>query len=57
MPKDVKNEDRSGDMYENKGASDAMPDSKSGICAQLCINCVMIGDIWSDLSDPNASIA
>jgi hypothetical protein len=29
--KDVKNEGRSGDMYENKGDRDTMPDSKSGI--------------------------
>jgi hypothetical protein len=34
-PKDVKNEGRSGKVYENKGSPDKMPDEKSGICAQL----------------------
>jgi hypothetical protein len=33
-PKDVKNEGRSGDMYENKDSSDKMPNSISGISAQ-----------------------
>jgi hypothetical protein len=33
--KDVKNEDRSGDMYENKGSSDIMPESKSDIVFQF----------------------
>jgi hypothetical protein len=32
--KDVKNEGRSGDIYENKGQGDNLTDSNSGICAQ-----------------------
>jgi hypothetical protein len=31
--KDVKNEGRSGDVYENKGISDKMPDHKADISA------------------------
>jgi hypothetical protein len=31
--KDVKNEGRSGDVYENKGNSDKMPDQKTDISA------------------------
>jgi hypothetical protein len=34
VPKDVKNEGRSGDMYENKGGGDKMPDHISGISTQ-----------------------
>ena len=34
-PKDVKNEDRSGNVYENKGPDDKMPDEKSDISAGL----------------------
>jgi hypothetical protein len=30
--RDVKNADRSGDVYENKGRSDKMPEEKSDIC-------------------------
>jgi hypothetical protein len=33
--KDVKNDDRSGNVYENKGANDKMPDTKDDISAQL----------------------
>jgi hypothetical protein len=33
--KDVKNEGRSGKVYENKGSHDKMPDKKSDICARL----------------------
>jgi hypothetical protein len=36
--KDVKNEDRSGDMLENKGNTDIMPDRNSGISAQSSTN-------------------
>ena len=32
--KDVKNDDRSGNVYENKGAHDKMPDTKGDISAQ-----------------------
>ena len=31
--KDVKNEDRSGNVYENKGSADTMTDNYSGFCA------------------------
>jgi hypothetical protein len=31
--KDVKNEDRSGNVYENKGSTDMMTDNYSGFCA------------------------
>ena len=34
-PKDVKNDDRSGKVYENKGAMDKMSETISGICARL----------------------
>src|ERR1019366_6187309 len=34
-PKDVKNEGRSGKVYENKAARDTMSESISGICARL----------------------
>jgi hypothetical protein len=34
-PKDVKNEGRSGNVYENKGPDDKLPDEVSGFCAQL----------------------
>ena len=34
-PKDVKNEGRSGNVYENKGSSDTMTDNISGFCAWL----------------------
>ncbi len=34
-PKDVKNEDRSGNVYENKGSDDKMPDEKSDTSAGL----------------------
>ena len=33
--KDVKNEGRSGNVYENKGLSDNLPDTKDDICARL----------------------
>jgi hypothetical protein len=33
--KDVKNEDRSGNVYENKGSSDNLPDTKDDISARL----------------------
>jgi len=35
LPKDVKNEGRSGNVYENKGSSDKLPEVIAGICAQL----------------------
>jgi len=34
-PRDVKNEDRSGNVYENKGQEDNLPDAKDDICAWL----------------------
>ena len=34
-PKDVKNEDRSGNVYENKGPNDNFPDTKDDISAWL----------------------
>ena len=34
-PKDVKNEGRSGKVYENKGVMDKMPETMSDICAWL----------------------
>ena len=34
-PKDVKNEDRSGNVYENKGPNDNLPDTKDDISAWL----------------------
>jgi len=34
-PKDVKKEDRSGNVYENKGSPDNLPDRKHDICAWL----------------------
>jgi len=34
-PKDVKNEDRSGNVYENKGSNDNLPERKGDICAWL----------------------
>ena len=34
-PKDVKNDDRSGKVYENKGTSDKMSEIISDICARL----------------------
>jgi len=34
-PRDVKNEDRSGNVYENKGSDDKMPDEKSDTSAGL----------------------
>jgi len=33
--KDVKYEDRSGNVYENKGSNDNLPYSKDDICAWL----------------------
>src|SRR5208283_2550531 len=33
--KDVKNEGRSGNVYENKGSNDKLSDTVSGICARL----------------------
>jgi hypothetical protein len=33
--KDVKNEDRSGNVYENKGPDDNLPDTKDDISAWL----------------------
>jgi hypothetical protein len=33
--KDVKNEDRSGNVYENKGPLDNLPDTKGDISARL----------------------
>jgi len=33
--RDVKNEDRPGDVYENKGASDRMADNGSGFLAEI----------------------
>ena len=33
--KDVKNEGRSGNVYENKGPYDNLPDTKADICARL----------------------
>ena len=33
--KDVKNEGRSGNVYENKGPDDNLPDTKDDICAGL----------------------
>jgi len=33
--KDVKNEGRSGNVYENKGSCDQLSESISGICARL----------------------
>ena len=33
-PRDVKNEGTSGDVYENKGASDTMTDNGSGLLAE-----------------------
>ena len=33
-PKDVKNEGRSGNVYENKGSDDQLSESFSGICAR-----------------------
>jgi hypothetical protein len=33
--KDVKNEDRSGNVYENKGQDDNLPDTKDDISARL----------------------
>ena len=41
--KDVKNEDRPGDVYENKGASDTMTDKWSGFLAENCTSCAIIG--------------
>jgi hypothetical protein len=35
LPKEVKNEGRSGDVYENKGSHDKLPEVVSGIYAQL----------------------
>jgi hypothetical protein len=32
-PKDVKNEGRSGNVYENKGSIDRLSEEMSGICA------------------------
>jgi hypothetical protein len=34
-PKDVKNDDRPGNVYENKGTSDTMSETISAICARL----------------------
>jgi hypothetical protein len=36
--RDVKNEGTSGDVYENKGASDIMADNISGFWSDKCIN-------------------
>ena len=36
--KDVKNEDRSGNVYENKGPCDNLPDAKDDISARLHAN-------------------
>jgi len=36
--KDVKNEDRSGNVYENKGPKDNLPDTKDDISAWLNAN-------------------
>jgi hypothetical protein len=41
--RDVKNEGTSGDVYENKGASDTMPDNASGFWSDKCINYAIIG--------------
>jgi hypothetical protein len=34
--RDVKNEGTSGDMYENKGVHDTMPDNSSAFLAKKC---------------------
>ena len=34
--RDVKNEGTSGDVYENKGAHDTMPDNSSAFLAKKC---------------------
>jgi hypothetical protein len=36
--RDVKNEGTSGDVYENKGAHDTMPDNSSAFLAKKCKN-------------------
>ena len=41
--KDVKNEGTSGDVYENKGEDDTMPDNPSGFLAENCTSCAIIG--------------
>jgi hypothetical protein len=41
--KDVKNEGTSGDVYENKGEDDTMPDTPSGFLAENCTSCAIIG--------------
>ena len=41
--KDVKNEGTSGDVYENKGVNDTMPDNPSGFLAENCTSCAIIG--------------
>jgi hypothetical protein len=48
--KDVKNEDRSGNVYENKGRSDNFPDTKDDISARL--HAILHGNarIWWELS-------
>jgi hypothetical protein len=54
MPKDVKNEGRSGDMYENKGDGDKMPNHNSGICARSNTRCMQMDEILSALADKSA---
>jgi hypothetical protein len=42
-PRDVKNEGTSGDVYENKGAYDTMPDNTSGLLSDKYKSCAIIG--------------
>jgi len=51
--KDVKNEGRSGNVYENKGQDDKLPDTKDDICAWLHailhINTLILQKPWAIL--------
>jgi hypothetical protein len=42
-PRDVKNEGTSGDVYENKGTYDTMPDNTSGLRSDKYKSCAIIG--------------
>jgi len=53
--KDVKNEGRSGNVYENKGPNDTMTDNYSGFCAGLASFCKNRGPSMG-LSTGNAEI-
>jgi hypothetical protein len=52
--KDVKNEGRSGNVYENKESRDNLPDTKDDICARLH---AILHKITLILQEPSAHLS